>query len=99
MDSPHRPEAEGELYQDPEVVGLQQHSEKCPAKEKSCNNCGKLNHFAKMCSTRGVHTFDANTNNGKEEHQLLIESLNVGAANAGKKIPIRFHHLTTWRQT
>ena len=68
-----------------------QHAEKCPARGKTCNSCGKQNHFAKMCRTRGVHSLDSNKNDEEEEgEKLLIQSLSVGAVNAGGSYPSAF---------
>ena len=31
--------------------GTYPHKDSCPARNKKCNSCGKLNHFAKVCRT------------------------------------------------
>ena len=31
--------------------GAYLHTDSCPARNKKCNSCGKLNHFAKVCRT------------------------------------------------
>ena len=32
------------------------HKSTCPAKNKRCNKCGKMNHFARQCRNDGRHT-------------------------------------------
>ncbi|KAL4008088.1 hypothetical protein ACER0C_001940 [Sarotherodon galilaeus] len=36
--------------------GTKHSSRQCPAYGKQCKNCGKMNHFARMCRSRKVHT-------------------------------------------
>ncbi|XP_039870493.1 uncharacterized protein LOC120723214 [Simochromis diagramma] len=47
----------------------------CPAYGKQCKNCGKMNHFARMCRSRKVHTV-------ADEATDQQASLFIGAVNA-----------------
>ncbi|KAI5107408.1 hypothetical protein C0J45_3046 [Silurus meridionalis] len=38
--------------------GTEHASRNCPAYDKQCKNCEKLNHFAKMCRSKKVHMVD-----------------------------------------
>jgi len=45
----------------------------CPAYQKICSKCGKLNHFAKMCIT----VFDKNEAEGQIENHHISEIFNI----------------------
>ena len=43
----------------------------CPAYNKSCNLCGKLNHFARMCRTKSVHYADDDSFDQYDVHDVF----------------------------
>ncbi|CAI5669105.1 unnamed protein product [Oreochromis niloticus] len=55
--------------------GTKHASRQCPAYGKQCKNCGKMNHFARMCRSRKVHTV-------ADEATDQQASLFIGAVNA-----------------
>jgi len=50
------------------------HKGACPAKGKSCNNCGKPNHFEKVCRQKNqnnVNTIDGTSENSSDEKDFI----------------------------
>ena len=47
------------------------HLKKCPAMGKTCKNCSKPNHFAKMCRSQQVHEIAERTSSSDEECNLI----------------------------
>ena len=48
--------------------------DKCPAKGKECSKCGKLNHFAKMCRSKGDQKKQAAGTEDKPEENSCVET-------------------------
>ena len=47
------------------------HLKKCPAMGKTCKNCSKPNHFAKMCRSQQVNEIAEKTSSSDEECNLI----------------------------
>nr|XP_006823364.1 PREDICTED: uncharacterized protein LOC102803828 [Saccoglossus kowalevskii] len=75
----HRPQRNGKSRQDKQSTkqsskcyncgGSYPHDTVCPAKGKSCNSCGKLNHYAKCCRSKGKLKQSEKAENVKAVHQ------------------------------
>ena len=75
------------------------HSQSCPAKGKSCDNCGRLNHFARVCRSRrnpksAVDSIDnppPTTEDEESKNLLLSEVLLIDSAafhNTSRRFPM-----------
>lgn len=49
----------------------------CPAYGKKCGRCGLLNHFAKMCQNKNIHTVCTNNSESSQQENgfLLVDSI------------------------
>ena len=52
----------------------------CPAMGKTCNKCGKINHFAVCCKTKTLHEIDS-WDGRREEDSNNVDSVNCGLIN------------------
>jgi len=55
--------------------GVYPHKDKCPAQGKVCSNCGKQNHFSKVCRSNGKSKFSKYPN-----HQARVVELESATA-------------------
>ncbi|KAK2709280.1 hypothetical protein QYM36_013070 [Artemia franciscana] len=57
--------------------GVFSKSHQCPAKEKSCIECKKMNHFAKMCrsSQRNIHRIETEESSTDTSSQYFLERI------------------------
>ncbi len=64
---------------------------KCPAYNKECKRCGKLNHFAKACPSKSINNIDeknsANELSSDDEGEDGLDALYIGSIE-NKEIPV-----------
>ena len=45
------------------MLSFTHRTEKCPAEGKTCDNCGKMNHFGRACRNKQAKSNNINSNN------------------------------------
>ena len=67
----------------------QGHLKSCSALGKTCKNCGRLNHFAKMCRSQQVSEVMEESERSEEECDLIRE--NFGSCSDFEVMSIQAH--------